>query len=202
MKFKNILFFILIVSISNTSFSQSKKIVKKAKVHFLTGEIKIGKMKIPYGKISSFKFMEESTNERMKLDARDIDKIDIGGTIYRFVKIKGTSRPILLLEQIPQEKLGLYYYEFDRMRNGSNDYSSTTKKRYYYIRDTEKEATQKKNWNSKNKLIEYLSDCPELVEKIGAGFFDKKGKSFITGRPLNNRSFTADVVRYYNKHCK
>lgn len=202
MKLKNILFFILIVSISNTSFSQSKKTIKKVKVHFLSGEIKKGKMKTPYGKISSFKFIEEGTNKRMKLDARDIEKIDIWGTIYRFVKVKGTSKPILLLEQIPQKKLGLYYYEFKRMRTGPNDYSSNVKKRFYFKRSKEEEATQKKNWNSKKKLVEYLNDCPEVVEKIREGFFDKKGKSFITGRTLKNRSFTADVIRYYNKHCK
>ncbi len=205
MKHQKFLYLLLLINISNIAFSKSPTKFKKAKVYFTNGEMKKGKVKIPYGKISTFKFIEEGTKKKRKLDARDIEKVDIWGTIYRFIKVRGTKKPILLLEQIPQQKVGLYYYEYKRMSTGPNDLGSTDKKYSYLKMDVDREAFSVRSVIRKGKkkgLSIYLSDCLEVVQKLEEGYFDPKGKRFSMNWSMSNSSFVSNVVFYYNDHCE
>lgn len=205
MKLKQILFLFLLINISTVAFSKPLTKFKKAKVHFTNGEMKKGKVKISHGKISSFKFIKEGTKKKIKLDARDVEKIDIWGTIYKFIKVKGTSKPILLLEQISQERLGLYYYEYKRMRSGPNDMSSTVKKFSYLKKDSDREAIPVRSMTRKSLkkgLSKYLIECSQVVQKLEEGYFDPKGKRLSMKWALSNSSFLSNVVFYYNDHCE
>ncbi len=205
MKLQKIIFLFLLLTISNVAFSKTPAKFKKAKVYFANGEMKKGKVKIPDGKISSFKFIEEGTKKKKKLDARDVERADIWGTIYRFIKVRGTSKPILLLEQIPQKKVGLYYYEYKRMRTGPNDVGSREKKFSYLKKESDREAISVRRVTRKGKkegLSIYLRDCPEVIRKLNEGYFDPTGKMFSLKRSMGNISFVSNVVFYYNDHCE
>lgn len=205
MKLQKILFLFLLINISNVAFGETLAKFKKAKVFFTNGEMKKGKVKIPYGKISTIKFIEEGTKKKKKLDARDVEKVDIWGTIYRFIKVRGTNKPILLLEQIPQKNVGLYYYEYKRMSTGPHDIGSTEKKFSYIKKENDKEAISVRSVTRKGKkkgLSIYLRDCPEVVRKLEEGFFDPEGKMFSIKRSMSNSSFVSNVLFYYNDHCE
>ncbi|MFK7770554.1 MAG: hypothetical protein AB8F94_00390 [Saprospiraceae bacterium] len=202
MKIKKIIFLFLLINFSNTTFGKSPAKFVKANVHFINGEMKKGKVKIPYGRIIAVAFIEKGTNQKVRLDGQDVEKIDIWGTIYRFIKVPDTKKPLLLLEHLPQESLGLYYYEY-RGTKSRNQMEAPIKKYYYFKKANDRsgvriQALSKRKY--KKRLSKYITDCPELIEKFEADSFDPKNNSSLW--IIGHYPFLANLVNYYNKDCK
>lgn len=171
---------ILISLISFHSFSQKRKI----QIFFNNNQISNDTCRIKFSKLKCF-HNNKKTVFYNYIDLKKIKYIEGDSLVTNHIVYSDFSKKHILLEKISNGKLSLFKDVLPRKSVTDNTPFKMT-----YIKFDSDEHVYYFGIDGgyyTNKVKKYLTDCPELIQKLKKKYFRKKN--------------ALDVVTFYNENC-
>jgi hypothetical protein len=193
MKMKSKLFFLLLICYNITCFGQLKPSMVVLKSGDTLNGV-IGKLKN-----ETFKYKKYSNGKSKEINFSEINIIQIRYSkndtkTYRFFQLNSNNKFLAVQPSILGTKTELFFTTYNINSSGAGGINiNQTIVQYYAKKKRETKLTYLGKYDifgaMREKVIEYFSDCRNLVEKV-------KNKDFRMRNGLEK------VVEYYNKNCE